>query len=553
MPHSIRAGILGEAARRNEELATAAPDPAAEEGISIDIGNDSIDEQDEASVGESGLRKRNLPPAHSSSGIFSTRSPATSIASAPLPDAVSSQQEKQHNRKKSWFASSIASVPSASSFRPRAPSTSSSSSTLSKSMPASATPPVPDLPAQLQSDSPPERSAADQLRGVLQNDERKSAAVMQKSGSHSGPSSRRSSMASHSPERRPAFSIADPVGIYASPNTSGETLPVEPPTISTPPSDPVTAPMEELTPRVSLKASNPSLRSVSPSQASSVPDSSSAETSARDHLPSVASSPIVSQRAASIHSHNSGASSSNVTLLESLKAKAADKEALQASVTQARDAMKRWGAGWGKKDTPADKPIISSAVRDVGLAKPQAGEEASKMRKVPPPHVSAAQFSSTSAVTSPIPEPGTSASSASSLSSNRSNTSTPPRMSPSLSSGGYMPAPTMALPGKIRNPGGLGSAGPEQLTPQRPGDLPPDTPDRSERGSLLTSAIRTWTTSPPADASSKSSSSARKVPPPFFQKPADEARPASITQSETAKGKQDEAVVSEQVEEGWGL
>jgi len=259
-------------------------------------------------------------------------------------------------------------------------------------------------------------------------------------------------------------------------------------------------------------------------------------------------------------------------LLNSWKAKAADKEALQASVNQARDAMKKWGASWGKKPAgdqpPATDSTITAAVRGVGLSKIETTAASPMEAEIKPIQAPAethripiAKVESDRLVVSNSP-PTTSLST-----SHTSASSSIPKHSPSLpiSSASYTPVAMMALPGRIKesNRGGLGSSGPEIIVPQRPGDLPPAS--SPEIASLLTSALKNWATpSPPA---SVESTSARKVPPPFFasatpdltvqqstlESNAEQSQQRGKARAVDEVGSDDKSGKDDEVEEAWGL
>lgn len=80
----------------------------------------------------------------------------------------------------------------------------------------------------------------------------------------------------------------------------------------------------------------------------STSSSRSATSNKSEHIAQLDTASIASEQgassAASIHSSNS--TSSNIAILQNWKTKATDKQAIQASVNQAKDAMSKWGSKW---------------------------------------------------------------------------------------------------------------------------------------------------------------------------------------------------------------
>lgn len=228
-------------------------------------------------------------------------------------------------------------------------------------------------------------------------------------------------------------------------------------------------------------------------------------------------------------------------LLETIKARANDKQALAASVNQARDAMKRWGATWGKR-AEAEKEY-SPEVRDAVL---NAGQTTPEFVSEPRPRSASQQSRPT------VSGSGVSLASGhatTSLSTSQQDEieadADPPRHSSvsgrpssvrsmdeaSTSPSVYKPAPMMSIPG-IADPshrGGIGSHGPQTIVPQRPGDIP-ERQTSTNNGRLLPASLKGWgdrsktqqsSTAPSSEASTSSSAPQvppRRVPPPFFPK-----------------------------------
>lgn len=258
------------------------------------------------------------------------------------------------------------------------------------------------------------------------------------------------------------------------------------------------------------------------------------------------------------------------SLLDTIKARANEKGV---NMDQARNAVRRWGATWGKKQ---EQPPSSEEVLE---SEPHSATESDNGRprsaSQPRPSISGSGVSlgSGQTTTSLSTSLGASSSSlhlspsasTSSISAPAESASSPERSN--ASPGVYRAAPTMSIPSILSpaNRGGIGSEGPTFLVPQRPGDAPKPAPETlssfippslkrwREKDSMNTATATTTGSdssnnnrsvetagapaapqshSAPSEAGSSSAPAAplRRVPPPFFAKPEEAASNAGAEQ-----------------------
>jgi hypothetical protein len=375
-PYVQRGGIYGECARKASNLqgdASEGMEPALtteESNIMPGVPNaklgDPKNSTDEALRHRSGAARR-LSGAES---ITSTRSmPATGISSeadkAPgfgitsfgtttsLDRDFANNKAKthDHNRKKSWFSSTAGAstlhATESDSALPLSSNTTLDQHTSTKPLAASIHSseqkvPIPSTPNQSETLAHREASdaAIDKLRNILDS---------RKSNTGLAPTSKKHSVKTHLPVLIPPRPSSEP-SLTAAPSaptlhktSSGSSTSTTNEQSSTTEHHGIakvhTALPEDTGP------SPPSQRKANKSVSSShSTNSSTTEHPQASDVASIASLDDTSS-AASIHS-NSSASASNIAILQNWKTKATDKQAIQASVNQAKDAMSKWGTKW---------------------------------------------------------------------------------------------------------------------------------------------------------------------------------------------------------------
>jgi len=370
--HAHRGGIFGDSRRKEPDLTGTNPPGARphdsapedseleEEGGTLAPGVPNLKLGDDK-ADEVGLRQRAPLSRKKSDSNMSTKS------APPIP--ANSDKEKEHSRKKSWFSTYTSAIPSAISPTPPSnptfdctPTSISSLAFASDSaLPAQGRPDLPTQAAVSRTPStkrqapPPapdsyaahEDGAADKLRGILQSDRTtasRKASISGQSTSEGTPGSLKmaaDTLSAGSNAGIAASSLAPPSSSSASSASLDSISTTKMPTKDQPfdigsayTADAVARPT------ISRKKSDKSISSIQ----------TTSSTNSIGGPPITISIDPTSSAASS--SSNLGQSPTNTTsaLLNQWKAKAADKQAIQASVDrgvlQAKDAMNKWSNRW---------------------------------------------------------------------------------------------------------------------------------------------------------------------------------------------------------------
>lgn len=365
-PYGQRGGIYGECARRASDLRSEVGDgmePAIEtEDGQIPPGVPNVKLGDPKISSEDNMRQRNGRPRKSSTSdsLLSTKSvPIAALGGKDKPLAFSlashgtsmsldhpsheskhhKHKDHDHSRKKSWFSSSGKASITATRSQSAVPLSSEKASQHEQSSPL----PFPSEVGEPASDTTV--SAA-----PVVNPESGEAAVLKlkellQAGKQRSSSERASSAAEN--RENSVYPLPEVAALSASPEpslyrtSSGSSsgtaqAPQKEVVDTTSPSNPPHASSNGKVPGLMRRSSDKSHMSTGPV----------ASENKQLQNPFTDESSISSTSdSASIQTNNSG-TSSNIAILQNWKTKATDKQAIQASVNQARDAMSKWGSKW---------------------------------------------------------------------------------------------------------------------------------------------------------------------------------------------------------------
>lgn len=342
-PYLHRGGIFADCARKAAELPTHIPtaesgeetDEEAETG-GVPPGVPNLKLGDNKSNGVDGLRQRHTK------GDKTVQDDAVSVKSTQSAPLIGDQKkEKEHARKRSWFSSST-------SLRNKLPSTNendtnASSASSNTSLTEAAKYKLAQSRAEAARDD--SDSVAERLRDILDSGKAKA-------GSTSTEGSVRITDPYHLglPNFAPERADSDPTILSSSPQHSPNMVtPILPSSASFESLDSGDTRNESKVTAIASAAKGTETQSKTPSLFRRASDKSINST--RSVSSAFGSAPVPTMSQASQESTSSGASQQTISsttsaIIQTWKTKANDKQAIQAGVNQAKDAMAKWSSKW---------------------------------------------------------------------------------------------------------------------------------------------------------------------------------------------------------------